>query len=215
LIRQKQLQPALEQYRTALAMDEAEVNANPQDASRRYFITFAYSDIGYILGEEGDVDGALSYYRKVLAIRKALVDADPKDTRARGGMARTYSYIGHLLWRKGQFHESIAAHKKALSFREGLSSDDPTNKSKRLAVAQSENQIGEAYAKIAFRPHTSISQRLSLCRQAETLLEQALPVLRAQKDQLYGEETSYLTDAEKTAARCSAEISRLHNAASG
>src|SRR5262249_59312659 len=118
-------------------------------------------------------------------------------TRARGGMARTYSNIGELLWRKGQFQESIAAHKKALSVREGLSRDDPTNKSKRLAVAQSEAQIGAAYAKIAFRPHPSISQRLSLCGQAESLLRQALPVLRAQKDMLYGEEASYLPNAEK------------------
>jgi non-specific serine/threonine protein kinase/serine/threonine-protein kinase len=203
LIRQKQLQPALDHYRTALAIDEAELNAHPQDASRRYYITFSYSDIGYILGEQGDIDGALSNYRKVLAIRKALAEADPKDTRARGGLARTYSYIGELLWKKGQPQESIAAHKQALSVREALSRDDPTNNIKRLDLAKSEVELSSAYALIAFRSYTSSSQRISLCRQAESLLGYALPVLRAHKDMLYGAEADRLADGEKTADRCS------------
>src|SRR5262249_49016172 len=71
LIMQKQLQPALELYRAALTIDEAQLNADPQNASRRYNITFSYSDIGFILGHQGNIDGALGYYRKALAIRKA------------------------------------------------------------------------------------------------------------------------------------------------
>jgi non-specific serine/threonine protein kinase/serine/threonine-protein kinase len=209
LIAQKQLQSALEHYRAALAIDEAELNANPVDAARRYNITFTYSDTGYILGEQGDVNGALTYYRKALAIRKALADADPKDTRARGGLAKTYQYIGELLWKKAQWEEGIGAQKQALSIREALSRDDPTNNRKRIEAAASENEVAAAYAQIAFRPHISSPQRLSLCRQAESLLERALTVFQAQRDQLYGNEADYLTDAQKTADRCSRELSRL------
>ncbi len=209
LIMQKQLQPALEHYRAALAIDEAQLNADPQNANRRYSITFTYSDTGYILDEQGDIDGALNYYRKALAIRKALADADPNDTRARVGMGNTYTYIGNLLWEKGQVKDSIAAHKEALSIREALSHDDPTNNDKRLKVAMSEYKIAEVYTQIAFRPYTSSRQRSSLCRLTESLLGKALPVFRAQKDRLYGNEAGDLPDAEKMADRCSGEIARM------
>src|SRR5262249_23237872 len=92
--------------------------------------------------------------------------------------------------------------------REALSQNDPTNNYKRLDVAISLEWIAEAYALSAFHPHTSSRERLSLCRQAESLLGRALPVFQAQKDGLYGNEAEYLVDAEKTAERCSGLISR-------
>ena len=208
-IMQKQLQPALEHYRAGLAIDEAQLEANPQDASRRYDITFTYSDIGYILGEQGDVDGALNHYRKALAIRKALADADPKDTRARRGMANTYTYIGGLLRTIGQSQESIAAHREALSIRESLSHNDPSNGDKRLDVAKAEENVAEDYVQLAFLPRTSPRERLALCRQTESLLQQALPVLRDQREKLVGNEISYLSAAEEQSGRCTSEISRL------
>jgi len=211
-IMQKQLQPALEHYRAGLAIDEAQLEANPQDASRRYDITFTDSDIGYILGEQGDVDGALNHYRKALAIRKALADADPKDTRARRGMANTYTYIGRLLRTIGQAHESIAAYREALSIRKSLSRNDPSNDDKRLDVAKAEENVAQDYVQLAFLPRTSPRERLALCRQTESLLQQALPVLRDQRDKLVGNEVSYVTEAEKCSDQCSREISALeHN----
>src|SRR5581483_11926959 len=146
----------------------AQLNANPEDVSRRYAITSTYSDTGYILGEQGDIDSALNYYRKALSIRKALTEADPNDTRARGGLANTYSYIGFLLREKGQLGESLAAYKEALSIRDALSGSDPANSNKRLDVAKAEGNIAQNYEWMAFRPSTSNQQRSELCSRAES-----------------------------------------------
>jgi eukaryotic-like serine/threonine-protein kinase len=208
LIVQKQLQPALEQYRAALVIDEAELRADPRDASIRYNITFTYSDTGYILGQQGKIDEALGCYNKALVIRRDLAEADPQDRRSRGGLANTYSYIGGLLWKKGDQQGSLEAHKKALALREALSLGDPTNEPKRLAVAQSRAEIGEAYASMAFSPHAYKMQRLLLCRQSESFLQPALPILVARKGKLLGNEAENFANAQKAADRCNVTISR-------
>lgn len=209
LIVQKQLQPALEQYRAALEIDEAELKADPQSAHTRYSITFTYSDTGYILGMQGKIDEALAYYRKALAIRTALADADPQDTRSRSGLGNTYSYIGGLLWKKRERQEALAAYTKSLTLREALSQSDPDSEQKRLAVAESQEQIGEAYAEMAFDQHRSASERLRLCQSAESFLQKALPLFNARKSRFVGTESDSLVSAQKAADQCNVAISQL------
>jgi serine/threonine protein kinase len=202
LISEKQLQPALEQYRAALAIDEAQIKADPGNASKRFAITFAYSDIGFILGKQGDIEGALSYYEKAFNIRGELAAADPRDTRARGALANTYNYIAKLRWLKGDLTRALEDHTHALELRQALSQSDPTNEFKRLNVAFSEGSVGETYVKMAFQPHTTGQRQLALCEQAESWLQKALPEIQKRKNLLRGEDAEYPAVVGKAIDRC-------------
>ena len=202
LAMQQQFRTGLEHYRAALAIDEEQLSADPKNAHKLYNITFSYSDIGYILGKTGDLAGGLSYYRKAFAIRSRLANADPQDTRAHAGLANTYQYMAGLLSEQGNLKEALEDNKQALRIRKTLSDNDPTNDLRRFEVVLTEATVGEAYAKLAFAPHTNNNQRSSLCQQAQSWFEKALPLLQEKKSSLVGSDSYDLVAAQHAADRC-------------
>lgn len=80
------LDEAFEHYREALAIDEVQLNAHPDNIKLRFFITYTYNDTGLILKKRGDLDGALAYYGKSLDIRSAMVAAEPKTLVLNGAL---------------------------------------------------------------------------------------------------------------------------------
>lgn len=204
LAMENKLQEALDHYRQALALDEAQLAAHSDDLNARYAITFTYSDTGYILGERGDVDAALSYYRKALDIRAAMVAADPRDTRARNGLGNTYNYIGGLLQQKGNYAGALESFKKSLSLREALAHDDPANQEMRFAPAKTRSSIGQLYVEMATNKDADPKKQADYCRASRPWLESALPVyLQLQKQgELRGNDAEDLSRTRKAQEQC-------------
>jgi eukaryotic-like serine/threonine-protein kinase len=213
LIMFKQFSGALEHYRSALVIDEKVLGEDPSNVSARYAITYTYSDTGYILRAQGDLSGALNYYEKALAIRQALADADPKDVRARTGLAKTYSYIAGILRDQKQFQAAAHNDQIALAIRGDLLHSDPTNDYKRFEVARSQAFVAIDYWNIVASLHENEPRRQTLCRQATSLLQQALPVYHERKDRLVGAELGQLSEAEGVASHCGHILSNLHGIA--
>ncbi|HWC19917.1 MAG TPA: protein kinase [Terriglobales bacterium] len=198
----EKLLEGLAHYRAALVIDEGLLKEDPQNARKRYAITFTYSDIGYITGNLGDIDGALGFYRKVFDIRSALVREDPQDTRARSGLSNTYDYMSGLLEKKGQLQEALADQNQAFQIRKALADSDPANDSKRLRAAMSEAKLGQAYVTLAFDTHKGAQQRSSFCRQAEAYLQHAIPELMKHSSELVRSEASFIEESKKAADHC-------------
>jgi non-specific serine/threonine protein kinase/serine/threonine-protein kinase len=174
LAEENHLEEALEHYRQALAIDEAQLAAHPDDLNKRYAITFTYSDTGFILGKRGDLDAALASYHKALDIRAGMAAADPQDKRARLGLGNNYDNIGGLLRRKGDYSGALEALKKSLSLREDLVLADPANERLGLDLAETQSDIGGLYVELATRTHVDLKKQSAYCLQARPLLQNAL-----------------------------------------
>lgn len=207
-----QLRAGFDQYKQALVLDEELLKASPQDGNLRYAITFTYSDMGYILGNLGDIDGAIGYYQKAFAIRSALAAADPQDTRARGGLANTYAYLANLMVRKGLLRDALDDQKQSFELRKALSEQDPSNARKRLVMAKSQADVGEIYSTIAFNSHTSSKERIEHCRQAEFWYRSGLPELEKHKGEFVRNEAGYVESTQKALDRCIAITSPTSSA---
>jgi serine/threonine protein kinase len=198
------LDTALDHYRQALAIDEAQVAAHPDNLSARYNITFSYSDTGYILKKRGELDAALSYYHKALAIRAAMAAADPRDTRARSGLGNTHDYIGELLMMKGNYLPALDSFKQALSIREALARSDPADQQGRFLVAESEGHIGQLYVAMAAATRAAPKKQSILCRESRTWLGRSLPVYqrRQAEGKLGGDDVEVPSSIQKALERC-------------
>lgn len=211
LATQGKLSEALEHYRTALQLDEQLLNEHSDDARLRYDITFTYSDLGYVLGASGNPQAALESYSKALAIRKELAAADPKNVRVRAGLARTYTYIGTNLRRLGRDRDALSAFRSSLALREFLAALDPANKSLQAEVAFSQDYLGFCYASLASRRQLSTSQRLTLWRQARTLLQKSLPTLQDREEHhlLVGNDVGEPQKIRLEITNCNSTIAKL------
>jgi non-specific serine/threonine protein kinase/serine/threonine-protein kinase len=76
------LEPALRAYREALVLDERRLARDPQAMGARMDVSFALSDIGLILREQGDGAGAVRHYRRVVELRRSVVRDDPRNAHA-------------------------------------------------------------------------------------------------------------------------------------
>jgi non-specific serine/threonine protein kinase/serine/threonine-protein kinase len=198
------LDTALDHYRQALAIDEAQVAAHPENLSARYNITFSYSDTGYILKKRGELDAALSYYHKALAIRAAMSAADPRDTRARTGLGNTHDYIGELLMMKGNYLPALDSFKQALSIREALARADPADQQGRFMVAESEGHIGQLYVAMAAAARAAPKKQSIWCRESRTWLGRSLPVYqrRQAEGKLGGDDVEVPASIQQALERC-------------
>ena len=202
-----QLRAGFDQYRQALVLDEELLKTNPQDGNRRYAITFTYSDMGYILGKLGDIDGAIAYYQRAFAIRSALTAADPQDTRARSGLANTYGYLANLMLRQGRFGDALRDEKQSFELRKTLSEQDPSNARKRLVMAKSQADVGDVYSKLAFASRTNLKEKSAYCRQAEFWYRSGLPELEKHKNEFIRDEAGYFESTQRALDRCLAVTS--------
>jgi len=211
LLIQKQLPAALDHYRSALAIDELNLKLDPENVQARYNITYSYSDTGLILLQQGEYDAALQYYGKALQIREALALADPQDLRTRRGVANTYNYIGGVYLSKGDFPQSLDSYKKALVIRQALSEKDSANEGPKFEVADTEARIGKVYAAKASLAHTTASERLRFCREANSWMQKALPVYleRKAKGKLAGNDVDMPGSLSQQVDKCKQTIARL------
>lgn len=212
LMEQNKLSEALEQYRAALAIDEAQLARNPDSVQDRYNITYTYNDTGLILGKQGDFDSALAYYRKAFEIRTALVAADPNDSRTLEGLSNTLNYMGFNFFEKKDYRGALESYRKALSIRDSLSQKDPTNQLVRFAVADTESKIGNTYSAMAFSRSPASSAQLKYCRESLKWNKRSLPIWMERKTQgKLGPDAETLAMSTRNIEECSRVVSPLHS----
>jgi eukaryotic-like serine/threonine-protein kinase len=116
LFEQKRLDEAVEQSRSALALDLARVELLPGDGAALMDVSFDYGSLGQQLAESGKLEG-IEYLRKAVAIRRELVARDSEDRRAPERLAWMLGELGRQLLRWDQRREARVLIREALDLR--------------------------------------------------------------------------------------------------
>ena len=112
-----------ENYRKALATDEALLAINPDDLG----IQHAYAnDLNYVGGTLEDPNAALACYNKELEIEQKLYQHSP-ETRYGRGIAVSYSHIGQTYEGMGDYRRSLDNYRQGLEVSKELVQVDPKN----------------------------------------------------------------------------------------
>jgi non-specific serine/threonine protein kinase/serine/threonine-protein kinase len=109
------LDEAMRHYRSALAIEENWLAAEPQSASAKMAISFSHSDIGFILNKQGKHSQAARHFRIAVRLREELAAADPKNVRARAALAAAYARLAEVLRAAGQVREASLVDARARS----------------------------------------------------------------------------------------------------
>jgi len=107
---------AMELYRTAAALYEGLVRAEPGVAEHRRNLAHTYTAMAFA-SEHAE---AIGYHRRALALREDLMRADPADVESRNDVARTYANIAATLRNLGQPEDALAAIDSAATIGEEL-----------------------------------------------------------------------------------------------
>jgi tetratricopeptide (TPR) repeat protein len=201
----------LDHYQTAQTIDEKRIADNPNNAVAQMDVTYAYSDIGYILRNQGDLPAALANYRKAEKVRTALVAADQRDQRARSGLASAYSNIGQILWAMGDRQGAVASHQRALQIRELLLAENPVNRGQQEDVAVTCLDLGNGYAQLAAKSSRP-ENGLALWRKARSYFQRAAQMIANLKGAgaLVDEAASRMDrDIAQGLLKCDASVARL------
>jgi tetratricopeptide (TPR) repeat protein len=211
---QKQYPAALEHYRSASSINGAQLALDPAGLDTRYNVSMSDSNIGYVLGQEGDIEGALFYYRKALDIRAAMLAADPLDNRMRTALSETLEYIGVNLAKKKDYVGALNAYQKALVNWESFAAKYPTNKEYGYELAWTLAGMGQVYAAMAFGPKASNKDQLKFCRESKQLIQRALPKwIEGQTETKLGVGgAKELAELKQHVAECDGLIARLEPA---
>ena len=85
--------------------------------------------------------------------------------------------------RKGDFVRALRLSRESLAIRQSLLQKDPSSEYKLAKVADAQRLIGMSYSEMAGRARSRHSEQIRLCREANTWLEEALPVYQKLKSQ--------------------------------
>jgi tetratricopeptide (TPR) repeat protein len=105
--------------------------------------------VGGVLSDKDDYDGALSEISETLAIVKPLADANPVYAAWQELMADAYNHTGWVLLRRSDGNddgndlvEALRNQKLALSIREFVAKSDPKNGVRKVELLSSFHAVG-------------------------------------------------------------------------
>jgi tetratricopeptide (TPR) repeat protein len=163
---------------------------------------FALGNIGIVLTQEGDLDGALESYRKVLDIEQEL--GRPRS------IANAYGNIGLVLAEKGDLEGALEYHRKALELDEkignpsGMAADYVnianihSQNSDYKAAAILQLQALHIYSQIGMKRHVGMAQHnLSISVRKLKDQDKFEEFLQEAKEK-FGEEVEKLFTADET-----------------
>ena len=167
LIKTGDLQGALAEYETAVAVDEPRAAANSADAQAKLDLSYDYSDIGLIYWHLRKLSESLEQYQKVYRIRAEVAAADPADERAAYALASVGWRIGGVLAAIGDHRRAEAEFRHAIDLAEANHRRFPEKLAEAGLLADINNELGETYRK------------WGACGSARPRLERALALYRA------------------------------------
>ncbi len=167
LIETNDLPGALQEYRAAAALDEAQVRARPTDSRRKLDLSFDYSDWAFILVRMKKPAEAVRIYRRAEAIRLSAAAADPRDARAAGALVSVERRMAVAMADAGDRQGSEASFRKAVRAAESAIRTVPNPKVGKQALADTCWYFGRTY-----------KEQWSSCAQARAWLTRARDLYR-------------------------------------
>jgi serine/threonine protein kinase len=140
-----------EDYRQALAVDEAALRIKPDDLHTLDGYAIDLSAIGTYLGRT-DPRSALPYYQKELEIEKEL-HRRSTETRYTRGMAIAYGQIASVYDNLGDYPRALENYSEDLRVYQQLANVDPNNVTLQMGLAISYTNAAEAASKSGDTSH--------------------------------------------------------------
>jgi non-specific serine/threonine protein kinase/serine/threonine-protein kinase len=119
LLRRKAYAESEQQYRQALALDEALIRLDDRPQTR-FDITFTMSDLALVWGLTNRLTDAEALFRRALTIREAAAAADPKDVRALNGVAVLHGRLGSVAFARRDWPSAVVAYRAEIERREAI-----------------------------------------------------------------------------------------------
>jgi tetratricopeptide (TPR) repeat protein len=94
LLKQGDVQKALEQYQDVLKISKRRAEADPKDAQAQRDLYISHNNIGNVLLQQGDVQKAMEQYQDGLKISKRLTEADPRSFEAQMDLIISHYKLG-------------------------------------------------------------------------------------------------------------------------
>jgi len=165
-----------QRYRKALALDEVLIARHPDNATYRYDMTFALSDLAFSARKRGDPATARTMWTRALAIRQEALDADPKNVRALQGVANLQGYLAGCARDLKQLDEQLRHRREALRMMDALIArvGSQAEEVSRRTWAQ----VYLAAALLDLAESRPAGERSALLDEADTVLRQAEPTVR-------------------------------------
>jgi tetratricopeptide (TPR) repeat protein len=166
---------ALNLYKKAMAIDEADSSADPDDTEVRVALSSALGSIGFVLMNDGEMSGALGFYRKALELRLSVASADPQNAFARGRTAAAYEQIGFILAEMGDSRGALQNYKEMEAIYESLKDF--------FGEARACAKIADLCSRRGSQPHSTNMERSASLRDAVSWYRKSLDLLSYSPDQ--------------------------------
>lgn len=140
-------QRALASYRKALAIREALVAADPENATNRLELARCHNKVGDVLAKMGNLAAASANYREARLLSELLVAREPASLDKAHELVSTYTRSGYVLEDMGDKAASLASHRQALAAAQNEITYHPADPLACRDLAISYNNIGELLAK--------------------------------------------------------------------
>ncbi|CAN5133582.1 hypothetical protein BH11MYX1_BH11MYX1_36870 [soil metagenome] len=114
-------------FEEALAIAEAVVAKDGNDAMSLLVLADRHEELGGVLHNQGDPRAGLEHYETTLAIRTRVATKDPTNAQVRSLLARTEMNIGQALDDQGKLVPALQHQRAALEIVEGLLRADDSN----------------------------------------------------------------------------------------
>jgi len=162
------LDKALAEYRTSLAICERLAAADPSNTTWRRDLAVSHNRVGDVLQWQGDLTGALTEYRAALAISEWLAMDDPSSAICQRELSASHNKVGDMLQGQGDLGEALTHYRTGLVIMERLVADDPSNAGWQRDLSISHNKVGQvlqaqgdlAGALTAYRASLAIREQL-------------------------------------------------------
>lgn len=136
------LDSALTEYRTALAIAKQQVAAEPSNTTWERDLGITYMKVGDVLLAQGDFNGALREYQAGLAGFEWLEASNPLNTEWQHDLAASHLRIGDVLRAQGDLDGALGEYQTGLAILHRLETLDPSNTQWQRDLALSHERIG-------------------------------------------------------------------------
>lgn len=130
---------ALANYRKAMSIREALLNASPQDPELRRELGLSFEAVADLYVTSGNTQAALDHYQKARAIFESLQNENPSSRPIQSLLAKSYHNVVGQLIHTGDTARAMELSRKAMKISEGVVAQDAGSAEARrnLSVAYS------------------------------------------------------------------------------
>ncbi|MGH8727595.1 MAG: tetratricopeptide repeat protein [Burkholderiales bacterium] len=129
-----------------LTRNEVMVEENDQAPSSEEwqgFLAQAYEQIGNIMINQGDNQGALDSYKQAVSIGEQWGEQGLAVNWWKERLGASYEAVGNVLHQEGNLAEAIKSYRSALALRHELEQDEPENPDKKRSLVWAHIYVGD------------------------------------------------------------------------